>query len=96
MPGRTTSKKLYWVYVFLSLKDKERYIGYTNDINTRLNEHKNGKVFSTKSRGPLRLIYLEGCLDKQDAQRREGYLKTTGGRRFLAKRLKSYYGNEHN
>lgn len=26
-----------------------------------------------------------------DAKRREKYFKTTGGRRFLAKRLKSYY-----
>jgi hypothetical protein len=27
----------------------------------------------------------------KDAKRREYYLKTTGGRHFLAKRLKSYY-----
>jgi putative endonuclease len=72
------------------LKDKKRYIGYTTDINERLKWHKDGKVFSTKPRRPLILIYLEGCLDEVDARRREGYLKTTDGRRFLAKRLKSY------
>lgn len=92
MPGGTTSKKLHWVYVLLSLKDNKRYIGYTNDINRRLEEHVNGKVPSTRPRRPLRMIYVEGCLDQEDAQRREKYLKTTDGRRFLVKRLKSYYG----
>lgn len=91
MPSTTTLKKIYWVYVLLSLKDKKRYVGYTEYINERLKQHKEGKVFSTKPRRPLILIYLEGCLDEGDVKRREGYLKTTGGRRFLAKRLKNYY-----
>lgn len=91
MPGGTTSKKLYWVYVLLSLKDKKRYVGYTNDINKRLKEHTEGKVFSTKQRRPFMLLYVEGCTNQEDAIRREGYLKTTDGRRFLAKRLKCHY-----
>lgn len=90
MPDGTTSNKLYWVYILLSLKDKKRYIGYTQDITLRLKEHREGKVFSTKSRRPLKLIYLEGCLNQEDAYRREGYFKTTDGRRFLAKRLKCF------
>ncbi len=91
MPGGTTSKNLYWVYVLLSLKDEKKYVGYTNDINKRIIEHREGMVFSTKYRRPLVLIYLEGCRNKEDACRREKYLKTTDGRRFLAKRLKSFY-----
>ena len=91
MPSGTTSKMFFWVYVLLSKKDNKRYIGYTVDINRRLKEHKNGKVFSTQGRRPLELIYLEGCTNKEDAQRREKYLKTTDGRRFMAKRLKCYY-----
>ena len=35
--------------------------------------------------------YFEACTNKSDAKRREHYLKTTGGRRFLAKRLIAYY-----
>jgi len=93
MPGSTTIRKLYWVYVLLSLKDKKRYIGYTVDINRRLGEHRDGKVFSTKSRRPFILIYIEGCLNEKDAKRREKYFKVTGGRRFLSKRLKCYYSN---
>ena len=103
MPGSTTSNpvvqselyyranRIYWIYIPLSLKDKKRYIGFTSDLKNRLKQHKEGKVYSTKYRRPLILIYVEGCLSEEDARRREKYLKTTGGRRFLAKRLKNYY-----
>ncbi len=39
-------------------------------------------------------LYFEACLNLIDAKRRERYLKTTGGRRFLAKRLKEYYNSK--
>lgn len=80
----------FYVYVLESLKDKERYIGYTNNLKRRLEEHKNGLSFSTKYRLPFKLIYFEGCLNENDAKRREGYLKTTQGRRFLGLRLLEY------
>jgi putative endonuclease len=58
MPSGTTSKKLHWIYVLLSLKDGKRYIGYTGDINQRLREHKEGKVFSTQYRRPFIPLYI--------------------------------------
>ncbi len=91
MPSSTTSNCIGWVYVLESEKDDLRYIGFTSDINNRLKQHFRGKVFSTKYRRPLKLIYIEGCSNVEDAKRREKYLKMTGGRRFLVKRLKSYY-----
>jgi len=95
MPSSTTSNKIiHWVYVLESLKDKKRYIGYTKNLRSRLTQHQNGKAFSTSFRRPLSLIYLEGCLNEKDAKRREKYLKNTGGRHFLAKRLKSYYNDK--
>jgi len=83
---------IHWVYVLENPKTKERYIGYTKNLKERLKQHKEKKVFSTKFWENLRTIYLEGCLNQEDATRREKYLKTTGGRRFLAKRLRKYYG----
>lgn len=91
MPSTTTSIMFFYVYVLESIKDKKRYIGYTTNLRRRLEEHKNGKSFATKSRLPMKLIYCEVCTNKEDAQRREHYFKVTQGRRFLAKRLKSYY-----
>jgi putative endonuclease len=91
MPSNTTSSVLFhYVYVLGSQKDGERYIGYTNNLKRRLEEHKKGLSFSTSFRRPFKLIYFEGCLDEADAKRRERYLKTTQGRRFLGLRLIQY------
>lgn len=85
--GEAKSGLYYWVYVLKSIKDDKLYIGYTNNLVRRIEEHKKGLNFSTKFRLPFRLIYFEGCRNESDAKRREGYLKTTQGRRFLGLRL---------
>ncbi|MFH1749505.1 MAG: GIY-YIG nuclease family protein [bacterium] len=75
--------KLSYIYILLSLKDKKFYIGTTNNIKRRLLEHKRGKNISTSKRLPLRLIYFEAHLSKEDAKRRERYFKTTKGKTTL-------------
>lgn len=91
MPSNTTlSIMFYYVYVLESLKDGNRYIGFTNNLKRRLLEHNKGLNFSTEFRRPFKLIYFEGCVNINDAKRRESYLKTTQGRRFLGLRLKEY------
>jgi putative endonuclease len=91
MPSATTSTAYFFVYVLESRKDKQRYIGFTTNLKERIIQHNKGLVFSTKPRLPIKLIFFEACLNEEDARRREEYLKTTRGRRFLAKRLKTYY-----
>jgi putative endonuclease len=81
---------MYYSYVLQSEKDNGFYVGFTKNLKLRFEQHSEGLVESTKDRTPLRLIYYEACLDQRDATRREKYLKTYNGRRFLAKRLKSY------
>ena len=93
MPSNSTPMVFFYTYILLSLKDKEHYIGYTNNLRKRLKEHNSGKNLSTKSRRPLKLIYFEACLDEDDAKQREKYLKGTIGRRYLAKRLWNYRKN---
>lgn len=87
MPSNTTSNIFFYVYVLRSLKDDDRYIDYTSNLKRGIKEHMAGYNFFTKFRLPFKLIYFEGCLDEQDAKRRENYLKTTQGRRFLGLRL---------
>jgi len=81
----------YYVYVLLSLKDKKLYTGYTKNLKLRFEQHGEGKVHSTKNRRPLKLIYYEACLNRDDAIKREKYLKTYYGKMFIHKRLKSYF-----
>ena len=80
----------YYVYILKSSKDNKLYTGYTNNLKLRFEQHRKGRVESTKNRGPLKLIYYEACLNQQDATHREKYLKTYLGKMFLRKRLKSY------
>jgi putative endonuclease len=80
----------HYVYVLRSCVDQEFYVGLTNDLPVRLEQHNRGLVTSTKSRTPLVLIYWEGCLSRSDAARREKYLKTAWGKRYLKTRLRGY------
>lgn len=88
--------KYYYVYVLLSEKDGKKYTGYTQNLSLRFEQHQLGKVTSTKHRRPLQLIYFEGCLNQNDAIRREKYLKTHYGKMFLKNRLKSYFTGQVN
>ena len=81
---------IYYTYVLKSLKDNNFYTGYTSNLKLRLESHDKGGVASTKDRRPLKLIYFEGCLNRDDATHREKYLKTYLGKQFLRNRLKSY------
>ncbi len=80
----------YYVYVLQSLKDNQWYTGYTPDLRKRIKIHEDGLVESTKSRRPFKLIYFEGCLNQQDATRREKYLKSGNGKIYIRNRLSNY------
>jgi len=84
---RSNRDDWFYTYVLMSEKDGKFYTGTTNDLKRRIEEHKNGLVFSTKHRLPVKLIYYEACLNKDDAFRRERYLKTGMGKRYLKNRL---------
>lgn len=81
---------MFYIYVLESKKDGDWYTGCTRDLKQRLRQHKRGLVDSTKNRRPLRLVYYEACHNKDDAYRREKYLKTGPGKRYLKNRLRGY------
>lgn len=81
---------MYYVYILQSKKDKKFYTGYTSDLRKRFLEHQKGKNFSTKNRRPFEMIYYEACLDEEDAKKREKYLKTAWGKRYIKNRLRKY------
>ena len=73
----------YCVYILYSLKDNNFYIGFTTDIQRRFAEHQSGNSKSTAPRRPLKLIFCEYYLSKEDAIRREKYFKTTAGKKTI-------------
>jgi len=85
---------MYYVYVIRSQKDKHFYVGFTSDLNRRLKRHNDGLVESTRPRKPFDLVYYEACVNKQDAIRREKYLKSTYGKRYIRNRISNYLEEE--
>jgi putative endonuclease len=82
---------VFYVYVLRSTRDGDLYTGCTHDLKARFALHNAGKVASTQERRPLDLIYYEACLNERDAFRREKYLKTTYGKRYLKVRCRNYF-----
>ena len=76
------------VYVLCSSKDQNLYIGSTNNLRRRLQEHNDGKSFATAPRRPFALVYYEAYMSEKDARHRENSLKLRGqARTHLMTRL---------
>jgi putative endonuclease len=71
----------------LSHKDGKHYTGLSSNVISRFKQHNLGKVRATKSRRPFELIYSEEIGNLFEAIKREKYLKTSTGRKFLQKFL---------
>ncbi|KKR45832.1 MAG: hypothetical protein A3A97_04460 [Candidatus Terrybacteria bacterium RIFCSPLOWO2_01_FULL_40_23] len=74
---------MFYIYVIKSLSCSTRYIGSTGNIEKRLEEHNQGRVRYTKGRRPWQLIYSEKFVTLGLARKREIYLKSGQGRKFL-------------
>ena len=71
---------LYYVYILQSLKTGKLYVGHTNDIDRRFEEHnssRGGKY--SRQNAPWKLLYKESHPDRSSAAKRELYLKSTKG-----------------
>jgi predicted GIY-YIG superfamily endonuclease len=61
--GRIADDEFYYVYILKI--NNEFYIGYTEDLQRRVKQH--------KSEGKTELIYYEAYLDKEDANETASY-----------------------
>lgn len=66
----------FWVYILFDERAKGTYIGYTNDLERRMIEHKMGLVSGfTKEKHINKLAYFEHYKYVNDAIAREKALK---------------------
>jgi putative endonuclease len=66
----------YFVYILASGKDGTLYIGITNDLIRRVNEHKQGKIEGFTKRYKInRLVYFEETNNVKAAIEREKRIK---------------------
>ncbi len=66
----------YFVYMLKSLgKESVTYVGYTNDLNKRIDLHNNNKGAKFTRGRKWKLIYKEKFNSKKEAISREYYIK---------------------
>lgn len=75
---------MHFVYVLRSLRNNKRYIGHTSKTaEERLKQHNKGDNVWTRQNRPFKLIYSEIYNSKTEAIKREKFLKSGQGRKFL-------------
>ena len=74
-------------YVVSPLDLSYLYKGSCRKLIERLKDHQAGRVSRTKNRRPLGLVYFEYCESFSDARKREDWLKSGAGRRFLQEQI---------
>jgi len=66
-----------WVCYLLRCADDTLYCGITNDKDKRLAAHNAGTAAKyTRSRIPVEMVYVESCLDRSQASKREMAIKS--------------------
>lgn len=78
---------MYIVYVLKSKNFPKSYVGITDNLERRLNQHNDSNSFYTKRYIPWFVIYKEECENRVEARVREKYLKSAAGRKFLRKNI---------
>jgi putative endonuclease len=74
---------MFYVYVIRSDIDGRFYVGMTEDVDKRLEQHNKGMTFSTKGYRPWKLFFNEILQTREEARKREKYLKSGYGKQFI-------------
>jgi putative endonuclease len=73
----------YFVYILRSCISGKFYIGQTNNLCKRLEQHNSGYSKSTKSEIPWELVYKEVYNNRSEAMKRERQLKSFKSKSYL-------------
>jgi putative endonuclease len=77
----------HYVYVLKSVENWRFYVGMTENVQRRLQEHNSGKTKSTKGYKPWVLVFTEEFDSRELAREREKYLKSGIGK----EKIKEYW-----
>ena len=82
------------VYILYSNTSSRYYVGQTTDINKRLERHNLGKVPSTKSAVPWKLVLQLEVKNRSEALMLERKIKKRGAKRFIDNHLGVYHAKD--
>jgi putative endonuclease len=74
---------MYFVYILKSQIRKYFYVGLTNNAERRFQQHQAGRERTTRAYRPFELVQVEMYATRQEARKREKYLKSGIGKEWL-------------
>lgn len=79
---------MHYVYLLRSISNpKQTYIGFTEDLKSRLSAHNHGQSPHTSKYKPWKLLTYIAFSERTKAIAFEKYLKSHSGKAFADKRL---------
>ncbi len=78
---------MYYLYILKSERTSRYYVGSTDDLVRRLQEHNAGKTPSTRNKGPWRILYSETFQTHSEARSREAKIKSWKSRAYMERVL---------
>jgi putative endonuclease len=73
----------YHMYILRSVSTSQYYVGHTENLRKRLQEHNNGRNHLTKGRGPWELFHAEEFPTRSEAFHREMEVKRLKSRKQI-------------
>ena len=83
---------MFTCYILFSRRTSRYYVGSTQDMANRLQEHNSGEGHATRSGAPWVIVWKEEFLTRREALVRERQIKARGIRRFLEDQRKKEPG----
>ncbi len=78
----------YYVYILRSFKDGTYYVGSTQDLESRIDRHNQGRTKYTKPMRPWGLVYHEEHPDRSSAVKRELEIKNRKSKDYIESIIK--------
>ena len=75
--------EMFYLYILKSKKLPKTYVGISENIERRLEEHNKGYSKFTSIYRPWDVVYTEECQDRPSALKRERYFKSAVGRKKI-------------
>jgi putative endonuclease len=83
---------MFKVYIIYSKVLDRYYVGYTEDISIRLEQHNTGQSTYTSKANDWLLMYTENYLTRKEAHQRELEIKKKKSRKYLEWLIESKQG----
>lgn len=79
---------MYHIYILKSINSNHYYTGQTNNIESRILLHNAGRINWSKRYRPWKIVYTEEYSNRNEAVKREKYLKSHAGRNWIKIKIK--------